>query len=223
MVRLLSLGANVIAVSRTKSSLDSLKEQVKSAKLQTICVDLQDWKATTNALETHCGQVDFLINNAGHAHTCLVDEVPEDELSKVLDINLKAPINLTRMVVKGMKERRFGSIVNVSSVASLKALDEHLVYACSKAALDMATKISAKELGPYNIRVNSVNPTVVWTKMGRDYWCDGPKKDTMMSKIPLARFAEVKEVIEPIIFLLGEGAAMINGITLPIDGGFAAC
>lgn len=220
----------MVAVGQSEERLASLKAEAAAAaggelgeRMVTAAVNLADWGAAEERLASLCQKVDFLVNNAGTSHTNPVDRVREEELDDIFALNLKAPINLIRLVSPGMKRRRFGSIVNVSSVAGLAALDEHVGYASSKAALDMVTKVSAKELGPFNVRVNSVNPTVVWTKMGRQHWSDEEKQRSMMSKIPLNKFAEVAEVVEPIVFLLSERASMINGTTLPIDGGFVAC
>lgn len=221
--KLLELGASVVAVGQTQSKLDSLRDEVGEVKkLETISVDLGDWNETRAKISEVGKRIDFLVNNAAYAHNSAIDQVPEDELSKILDVNIKAPINLIGLVVGGMKERRFGCIVNVSSVAGIAALDEHVAYASSKAALDMVTKVSAKELGPFNIRVNSVNPTVVWTRMARQHWDDPEKKSAMISKIPMGRFVEVREAVEPIIYLLSDYSSMVNGITMPIDGGFVA-
>lgn len=219
--RLASLGTHVIAVSQTQSKLDSLREELGD-HVETVCVDLGNWEATEAKLASACKHVDYLVNNAGYAYCCPLDQVPRNEVDKTFDINLKAPINLIRLVAAGMKERRSGSIVNVSSVAGLLALDEHIIYGASKAALDMVTKVSAKELGPFNVRVNSVNPTVVWTDMGRLYWSEPSKKATATANIPMGRLVEVHEVINPILFLLGDGSSMINGTMMPIDGGFVA-
>ena len=116
-----------------------------------------------------------------------------------------------------------GSIVNVSSQAGLAALKDHMVYNATKAAIDAVTKVSALEYGPYNIRVNSVNPTVVMTDMGKIGWSDPVKANDMLSKIPLHRFAEVSEVVDTIVYLLSDKASMVSGTLVPIDGGFLAC
>lgn len=216
------LGAKIIAVSQTLSKLESIKKDLGD-QVTIICVDLASWEATEKALAGHCDQVDYLINNAGYAFLRPLEELSCEEVDKILNINVKAPILLTKMVSKGMKSRKAGSIVNVSSVASLMAVDDHIPYAASKGALDMVTKCSAKELGPFNIRVNSVNPTVVWTDMGRENWSEPTKSDALKSKIPLGRFVEVREVIDPILFLLSSDSSMINGTTMPIDGGLVAC
>lgn len=221
--KLVSLGTKVIAVSQTSAKLESLQKELGHDKVTTVCVNLANWGETEEALTKHCESVDFLINNAGYAFLKPLEEIPQAEVEKILDINVKAPILLTKLVSAGMKQKKAGAIVNVSSVASLMAVDDHVPYAASKGALDMVTKVSAKELGPFNIRVNSVNPTVVWTDMGRDNWSEPTKANALKSKIPLGRFVEVHEVIEPILFLLSSASSMINGITMPIDGGLVAC
>nr|CAD7573890.1 unnamed protein product [Timema californicum] len=98
-----------------------------------------------------------------------------------------------------------------------------MVYCGTKGAVDMLTRTMALELGPHNIRVNSVNPTVVMTAMGKLGWSTAEKADSMLAKIPLGRFAEVHEVVDAIIFLLSDKSSMVSGISLPVDGGFLAC
>lgn len=114
------------------------------------------------------------------------------------------------------------SIVNISSLAALKAFQGHSVYSMTKAALDAMTKSLATELGPKGIRVNSVNPTVILTRMGRENWSDPAKADPLKKKIPLGRFGEVSEVVEPIVYLLSDKSGYINGHCLPVEGGFLA-
>lgn len=116
-----------------------------------------------------------------------------------------------------------GAIVNVSSQAGIAALKDHLIYAATKGALDAMTKVMALEYGPYGIRTNSINPTVVMTDMGRRAWADPKVAAGMLSKIPLGKFAEVSDIVDTIVYLLSEKSAMINGVLLPIDGGFIAC
>lgn len=218
---LLTCNAKVIAVSRTEANLNALKE--KHPEIETIVLDLSDWDATKSKLKDVGNRVDHLVNNAAQAQDFSLGEITEEAIDKQFNTNYKAVINLIQLVSSGMKERRLGSIVNVSSVAGIAALEKHTVYGSTKAAMDMVTKIAAKELGPFNVRVNSVNPTVVWTEMGRQGWSDPERQLAMTSKIPMNRFVEVDEVVHPIIFLLSEYSSMINGVMLPIDGGFVAC
>lgn len=115
------------------------------------------------------------------------------------------------------------SIVNVSSLASSRAFQGHSAYSVSKAGVDMLTKSMALELGAAGrkIRVNSVNPTVIMTRMGRENWSDPGKSKVLLDKIPLKRFGEVHEVIESILFLLSDRSSFINGTTMLLEGGYS--
>jgi NAD(P)-dependent dehydrogenase (short-subunit alcohol dehydrogenase family) len=104
----------------------------------------------------------------------------------------------------------------------LVALADHAAYCASKGALDQLTRVMALELGPHQIRVNAVNPTVTLTAMGAMAWGDPAKGDPMRAKIPLGRFAQPRDVAHAVAYLLSDHADMIHGATLPIDGGFTA-
>lgn len=143
---------------------------------------------------------------------------------KVISVNARGALLVTKYASQAMiKAGQGGAIVNVSSQAALAALPGHISYASSKAALDSITRVSALELGKYNIRVNSVNPTVVMTEMSAFYWGRPEIGEAFMNKMPLGRWATEDEIASPIVFLLGDGASMISGVSLPIDGGFTAC
>jgi L-xylulose reductase len=221
--RLASVGAKVVAVSRTLDFLITLKAECPSIEI--VAVDLGDWKATAEAIEA-VGDIDLLVNNAAFAQlTPVIGEVVGEEVvDKHFNTNVKAAINISQIVAAKLIARKApGSIVNISSQAGVAALKDHLVYCASKAALDSITKVLALEYGPYNIRVNSLNPTVVWTDMAKVGWSDPVKSADMKAKIPLGRFAEPSEVVDAICYLLSDKSSMINGVLLPIDGGFLAC
>ena len=99
---------------------------------------------------------------------------------------------------------------------------DHTAYCASKGALDQLTRVMALELGPHNIRVNAVNPTVTLTPMGEMAWGDPAKRDPMLAKIPLQRFAKPIDIAHAVAYLLSDSADMITGVTLPVDGGFLA-
>ena len=106
-------------------------------------------------------------------------------LCSTIGINAKGSFNVSQVIVPKMKPG--GSIVNVSSLASLASAQDHCIYSMSKSAMDAMTKYLAMELGPKNIRVNSVNPTVVLTRMGLQVWGDPEKAAPLKNKIPLGR------------------------------------
>lgn len=138
-----------------------------------------------------------------------------------MSINVKAVFNITQIVSPRLKNG--ASIVNLSSLAGLRAFPEHALYHISKAGVDAMTRGLALEFGPRNIRVNSVNPTACMTEMGRAVWSDKDKAEGLWSRIPLHRFAELREVVNPILFFLSSNSSFISGHSLPIEGGFSAC
>lgn len=217
VAQLLSAGALVVAVSRTQTNLDSLKQEFPT--VECVCVDLGNWKETEERLKPYAERIDLLVNNAAYAECVPLEEITEQMMDQHYNVNVKGVVNVTRTVVKGMKKRKSGAIVNNSSVAALFGIADHLAYGASKGALDTITKVLALELGPYNIRVNSVNPTVTWTEMAMVGWSDSTKQATMKEKIPLNRFAKPSEVAQTILFLLSDLASMISGVLLPVDGG----
>ncbi|CAN8001058.1 unnamed protein product [Ixodes pacificus] len=215
--------AAVIAVDMDNEKLQELKNEVPS--IETVCVDLSDWHATAAAL-SQVGDVDLLVNNAGITKLDLFGDIQPETVDKSLsfDVNFVIRFFVFVICVKTMKARGVpGAIVNISSQSGIVALPEHSVYCASKAALDLLTKVMALELGPHNIRVNSVNPTVTNTAMGQAVWVASGKADEMRAKIPLGRFAEPKEIADVVLYLLSDRSSMVTGVVLPIDGGYTTC
>lgn len=113
-----------------------------------------------------------------------------------------------------------GAIVNVSSIAAFIGIPDHASYCASKGGLDGLTRVMARELAPQGIRVDGVHPTVTLTPMAVKAWSDPEKPAPMRDSIPAGRFVEPAEVADVIFFLLSDAAAMVNGISMPIDGGY---
>lgn len=211
-------GVQVVSVSRTQSDLDSLVRECPG--VEPVCVDLGDWEATERALG-NVGPVDLLVNNAAVALQQPFLEVTKEAIDTSFNVNLRAVFQVSQIVARGMIARGApGAIVNVSSQASQRAITSHSVYCSTKGAMDMLTKVMALELGPHNIRVNAVNPTVVMTAMGQSYWNDPQKAKPFLDRIPLGRFAEVSDVVDTILFLLSDRSSMTTGATVPVDGGY---
>lgn len=137
-----------------------------------------------------------------------------------ININLKAVFNVTQILLSNFKSG--SSIVNLSSLAGLRALANHAIYSASKAGVDALTRAFALELGSKNIRVNSVNPTVVLTEMSIKYWTQPERGDPLKARIPLNRFCELKEVTDAILYLLSDKSSFVNGHSLPLEGGFCS-
>jgi len=216
--QLLAAGANVFAMGRDVSTLERLAEQ----GCESLRVEMADSEALNAAL-AGLPVLHGLVNCAGISILEAASEVTAEALDQVLAINVRAAALVAAAVARKMIEHGVaGSIVNVSSQASLVALDDHLSYCASKGALDAMTRVQCGEWGKHGIRVNAVNPTVTLTPMGAMAWSAPSKRDPALAAIPLGRFAETAEVAAPILFLLSGAASMISGVCLPIDGGYTA-
>jgi L-xylulose reductase len=211
--------AQVVALSRTEADLKSLQDEISC---ETILADIGD-AATAKRAAEEAGDIDLLVNNAGVAILQSFLETTQEGWDKTMAVNLRAIVIVSQVIASQMIKRGVpGSIVNVSSMAAFQALRDHAAYCASKAGLDQLTKVMAVELGEYGIRVNSVNPTVVMTEMGKRAWSDPAKGGPMLKRIPLNRFAECNEIASVICYLLSDGASMLNALSLQIDGGFHA-
>ena len=166
--------------------------------------------------------IDILINNAGLSFPEMIIDLDVEHWNTTLNVNLRAPVLMTKVIVQNMIKRKKGNIINISSNACLAGIEEHGAYCASKFGLNGITKVMAVEFGPYNIRVNCVAPTVVLTPMGTQVWGDAKKADPVKAKIPLGRFAEPKEITDAVMFLASDACGMIHGETLIIDGGVNA-
>jgi NAD(P)-dependent dehydrogenase (short-subunit alcohol dehydrogenase family) len=212
-------GAKVIAMARTQSDLDSLTAETGCTAIK---VDLSDNAAARTAMQ-QAGTCDFLINCAGTNVLESLLELTEKGYETVMGINLRAALICAQEFAQArIAAGGEAAIVNVTSIAGHRGFAEHVCYAASKAGLEGATRVMAKELGPHGIRVNAVAPTVTMTELAAVAWSDPAKKDPMMARHPIGRFADVKDVATAIIMLLGDDAGMVTGAVMPIDGGFLA-
>ncbi|KAL3273172.1 hypothetical protein HHI36_014626 [Cryptolaemus montrouzieri] len=220
VIQLVQCGADVVAIARSSELLEKLKKDAPS--IVTLPLDITNWKETKEALE-QIGPIDLLVNNAGLAILEPLTDVSEEHVDQLFDINVKSLINISQWLAEQLISRKSpGSIVNISSQASMAGLKNHTVYCATKGAVDAFTRAAALELGPHGIRVNCVNPTVIMTDMGKLGWSDPKVAEPMLQKIPLNRFGEVHEVVDTVLFLLSDKASMITGTCLPIDGGYTA-
>jgi len=212
-------GADVIAAGRTVESLAAITSQTGARAL---AFDLRSEDSIKDAIDG----VDLwgVVNCAGFGgEIASPQETDIDIFDKVMSINARGGLLVSKYAARSLiRLGKGGSIVNVSSQAGLVALTGHVSYGSSKAALDNITRVSALELGRYQVRVNSVNPTVVMTDMSNFYWGRPEIGGPFLDQMPMGRWATEDEVAGPIVFLLSDAAAMISGVSLPIDGGYTS-
>ena len=225
-IALAHAGARVVAAARDMAALDALAGEIAC---DTLRMDVGGDEYAIDAALDPYDAFDGLVNCAGIASLEPALDVDAAHFDRVMAVNARGAALVARAVARKMIERdgrgaanARGSIVNVSSQAALVGLPAHLSYCASKAAMDAITRVLCIELGPYGIRVNSVNPTVTLTPMAQFAWSAPEKRAPMLAAIPLGRFAQPNEVVEPILFLLSDAASMISGVSLPIDGGYTA-
>ncbi|TPW30261.1 SDR family oxidoreductase [Pararhizobium mangrovi] len=212
-------GADVIASGRNVEKLDELANETGARALP---FDLKSEESVRDALQdldlwgvVNCGGFGGEIATPMETDISVFDEV--------IAVNARGALLVTKYASKSMiRLGKGGAIVNVSSQAALVGLRGHISYGSSKAALDNITRVSALELGEYGIRVNGVHPTVVMTEMSAFYWGREDIGGPFLEKMPLGRWATEEEIAAPIAFLLSDGASMISGVSLPIDGGYTA-
>lgn len=216
--QLLISGAEVYALGRDPAALQKLETQ----GCHVLRVDIGDHLQLT-ALLADLPVMHGLVNCAGISILEAATNISAAAFDQVMTVNVRAAALVAASVAKKMLAQGVaGSIVNVSSQASLVALDDHLSYCASKGAMDAMTRVQCGEWGRHGIRVNSVNPTVTMTPMAQMAWSEPSKRDPALAAIPLGRFAETAEVAAPILFLLSSAASMISGVSLPIDGGYTS-
>ena len=215
--QLVLAGADVIASDRTAESLAQFDGR---GDVQTLPFELTNEDSIRAAVAGR--DVWGLVNCAGWGGLVApTTETDIDVFDQLMAINTRGALLVTKYAAVSMIRAGLGgAIVNVSSQAALVALGGHISYGASKAALDNITRVSALELGRHNIRVNSVNPTVVMTPMSATYWGQPHIQDPFLAMMPLGRWATEDEIAAPIVFLLSDDASMISGVTLPVDGGF---
>ena len=216
--QLVAGGADVIAAGRSPDALDAL---AAATGARTLVFDLTSEDSIRDALDGL--DVYGVVNCAGYGGE-IANPMDTDiaVFDKVITINTRGALLVTKYASRSMvRLDRGGAIVNVSSQASLVALSGHISYGSSKAALDNITRVSALELGKYDIRVNGVNPTVVMTPMSAWYWGREEIQRPFLDQMPLGRWATEAEIAAPIVFLLSDGASMISGVSLAIDGGYS--
>ncbi|XP_035294056.1 carbonyl reductase [NADPH] 2 [Cricetulus griseus] len=190
--------------------------------IEPVCVDLGDWEATEKALR-NIGPVDLLVNNAGVALVQPFIESTKEVFDRSFNVNVRSVLQVSQVVAKGMISRGVaGSIVNISSMVAYVTFPGLTTYSSTKGALTMLTKAMAMELGPHKIRVNSVNPTVVLTDMGKKVSADPNFAKKLKERHPLRKFAEVEDVVNSILFLLSDSSASTTGSSILVDAGYLA-
>ncbi len=184
-----------------------------------------------DAIRDH-GKVDILVNNAGIQFVAPIDEFPEAKWDAILAINLSSAFHATKAVLPGMKQRKWGRIINVASAHGLVASAFKSAYVAAKHGVVGLTKVTAMETAEDGITCNAICPGYVWTplvqkQIPEQAKAHGMSEEEVVRKVLLAnqpnkRFATVEEMGALAVFLCAQGAASMTGTALPVDGGWTA-
>ena len=185
--------------------------------------DVSDPESVRSAVEGVArafGSVDVAVNSAGIVALAPAEDLGLDAWDRTIAINLKGTFLVSQAVGRLMiKAGRGGRIINLASQAGTVAIEEHAAYCASKFGVIGLSKTLAAEWGRHKITVNTISPTVVLTDLGRKAW-SGEKGEAAKKRIPSGRFAYPEEIAAAAVFLASDGAAMINGADLVVDGGY---
>jgi NAD(P)-dependent dehydrogenase (short-subunit alcohol dehydrogenase family) len=220
--RLAGKGVEVILNGRTLQSLEVLQAAIESdgGKARIEPADLADREEILN-LASRCGPVDILINNAASPEKYFSILADEDEhWEKTMNILMWAPVLLTRILAREMKENNDGVIINISSVNAQFHAPYLAPYCMAKSALETFTRSAAMELGPFGIRVNAISPGIIRTQLTEELLGDGLNQ--LQGIVPAGRAGMPGEVASLVDYLCSDEAAYINGSVYKIDGGFTA-
>ena len=215
-------GAKVVVAARNQELLDSLVAEIEFSGGEALAVagDVSSTDDANNLISSAVeafGQVDILVNNAGITSDGLLLRMKDEDWDAVLDINLKGAFICTRAVAKVMTKKRYGRIINISSVVGEMGNAGQANYCASKAGMIGLTKSNAKELGKRNITVNAVTPGFITTDM-----TDGLTEkviNELTAQIPLGCLGEANDVAEAVLFLASEQSKYITGQVLGVNGG----
>jgi len=185
-------------------------------------LNVADWGAVEQLVES-IGEVDILVNAAGNISSSPFDVLELSEWQATIDSHLKGCFVTSRLLAPGMVERGDGRIVNVASVAGKRGggFLGKTAYAAAKAGVDGLTKVTARELAPHGIRVNSVNPGLTDTRRLMPLREDPSVWERCLAAVPLNREAEPREIANAIVWLASDAATFVTGETMNVDGGIA--
>lgn len=217
-------GARVMISSRSGAELQKTAQELSQGvphPVEWVVADMTD-RAQVKVLAEHTverlGKVDILVNNAGGNQPQAIDEITDEAWDRLVELDLTSCMALTRALVPGMKERRWGRVIHISSVLGVGSKEKRNAYSACKAALIGLAKASAIDLGPFNITVNCICPGPFLTDLPMSLLSES-EKQAFANRTALQRWGQPKELAGPALLLASEAGSYITGEALLVDGG----
>ena len=219
-------GCNIIACTRKNDEV-SLKElnEISSKFPQKIkiytfdMIELKEDDLTLTKILDENKKIDILVNNAGQNHVALFLMTKIEKFKEIFEVNFFSQLVITQKIIKNMIKNKKGSIINIASNAATEADAGRSAYASSKASIITFTKILARELGSFGIRVNSISPGLTNTDMMNGGITEKIMSETI-NKIPLKRVAQPDEIASTCFFLASDSSSYITGENINVTGGY---
>ena len=216
---LIEHNAEVCISGRNLDELNALKELL-GEKCHVVTCDLSKKDEIIELIKKTdkvLGHIDILINNAGITKDNIFLRMSESEWEDVLNVNLNSTFSILKLITKGMVKRRYGRIINISSVVGVTGGAGQVNYSASKAGLIGLTKSLSQEVATRNITVNCIAPGFIETPMTEQL--DDKRKDAILNSIPINRIGTPKDLSSAVIFLASQESSYITGQTIHINGG----
>jgi NAD(P)-dependent dehydrogenase (short-subunit alcohol dehydrogenase family) len=221
-------GADVVVASRKIADLEPVAAEIRALGRRGLAVaahtgrgdDIDRLVATATR---EFGRLDILVNNAGTnpAFGPLIDLAPE-AWDKIMEVNVRGYLLLSQRAARVMIEQKRGAIINVSSTGGLRAPTMIGAYGVSKAAVIMLTRVLARELGPFGVRVNAIAPGLIETRFSEALWKNEEILDQYLRATPLGRTGQADEMAGAVVYLASDAASYVTGHTIVLDGGALA-
>ena len=218
-IELSSNGADLCLTGRNKSELESLQKLI-GGNCEIIISDLSKSEGIdklANSAQEKMGQIDILINNAGITRDNLFMRMSEEDWNEVINVNLNSIFKLTKHLIKGMIKRRYGRIINITSVIGVAGGAGQSNYSASKAGIIAMSKSLAQEVGSRSVTVNSIAPGFIETNMTAELSDD--RKQEILNSISIGRLGKPDDIAGAVCFLASDKASYITGQTIHINGG----
>ena len=217
-------GATVVVTDiherRTTETVAALRDELGSTSIVGHALDGGDPEAIIRVIgevRSRVGPVDVLVNNAAVNPFGEVDTLEPADWERAIAVDLTGPWLLTRAVLPDMKERRSGSIINISSVAAYTSPEREAPYGAAKAALHSLTRTVAREVGPFGIRCNAVAPGLIWTRFMEKF---EEQFRPEVERTPLRRWGQPEDIADVVLFLASDASRFITGEALTVSGGW---
>lgn len=220
-------GAQLVIASRNLGSLEKVAEEIKRLGKTPLPVatDISRKGDIDNLIRQavkQFGTIDIMVNDPALYVLGPILDIEENDWDRVMNTSLKGYYFLCRASGLVMREKRRGSIINITSNQGFKASPRMPIYSIAKAGVIMLTRVLALELGPYNVRVNSIAPGLTNTEFSRTPQQDNAYRAIRSQQIPIRRIAEPDDMVGAAIFLGSDASSYVNGHTLVVDGGDSA-